>query len=128
MRSTHACTPSFAHFFSQYSRRLLSILARPKRKQQKTKQHRSLQRIFDLVFVEDYLLFYKTNLIKERSEKKNAEHTRMYTNFRSFSSQYSRRLLSILARQHLNYKKNNYSVVEATTLLTDNATVQQQVS
>ena len=30
--------------------------------------------------------------------KKNAEHTRMYTNFRSFLSQYSRRLLSILAQ------------------------------
>ena len=31
--------------------------------------------------------------------KKNAEHTRMYTNFRNFSCQYSRRLLSILAHQ-----------------------------
>ena len=30
-------------------------------------------------------------------KKKNAEHTRMYTNFRAFLSQYSRRLLSILA-------------------------------
>ena len=27
IRSTHACTPSFATFFHQYSRRLLSILA-----------------------------------------------------------------------------------------------------
>ena len=31
-------------------------------------------------------------------KKKNAEHTRMYTNFSHFSSQYSRRLLSILAQ------------------------------
>ena len=29
MRSTHACTPSFATFSTQYSRRLLSILAHP---------------------------------------------------------------------------------------------------
>ena len=31
MRSTHACTPSFATLSSQYSRRLLSILAQQKR-------------------------------------------------------------------------------------------------
>ena len=41
---------------------------------------------------------------KKRSEKKNAEHTRMHTIFRTLSSQYSRRLLSILA-QHTNKTK-----------------------
>ena len=35
MRSTHACTPSFAHFSRQYSRRLLSILAQHHSQQNK---------------------------------------------------------------------------------------------
>ena len=39
--------------------------------------------------------------------KKNAEHTRMYTIFRNFLTQYSRRLLSILAqRNHTNNTRN----------------------
>ena len=38
----------------------------------------------------------------QRKEKKNAEHTRMYTIFRNFLLQYSRRLLSILAQHQYN--------------------------
>ena len=38
MRSTHACTPSFAHSSSQYSRRLLSILAHQTKKLTKVTQ------------------------------------------------------------------------------------------
>ena len=65
-----------------------------------------------------YQLFFKLNLIKERSEKKNAEHTRMHTISRNFLTQYSRRLLSILAQQtRTNKKTNNTRFVMRTVVI-----------
>ena len=51
-----------------------------------------------------FQLLFAKQALKERSEEKNAEHTRMYTILRASSSQYSRQLLSILAQQ---VKKQN---------------------
>ena len=49
------------------------------------------------VYVDQQYYLKLAQLCKQ--EKKNAEHTRMYTNFfATFSSEYSRRLLSILAQ------------------------------
>ena len=48
----------------------------------------------------DYIILKLAQLC---NHKKNAEHTRMYTIFRNFITQYSRRLLSILAH----HKKQN---------------------
>ena len=91
----------FRNFLTQYSRRLLSILAQT---QTKTKIKKK-----QVVFRDDIALIHHlqtssilcAELNKERSEK-NAEHTRMHTIFRNFLSQYSRRLLSILAQIHQN--------------------------
>ena len=44
-------------------------------------------------------------------KEKNAEHTRMYTIFRAFSTQYSRRLLSILAQTKPKQTKTKQCVV-----------------
>ena len=86
----------FSCILSQYSRRLLSILARPQRIiPQKTQEI-----CCNALLLWDYS-FFKEDCTKVRSKKKNAEHTRMYTILRNFSSQYSRRLLSILAHLEL---------------------------
>ena len=56
MRSTHACTPSFAHLSSQYSRQLLSILARQQYKKQQPKRF-VCQSLFNLLFVGSVIIF-----------------------------------------------------------------------
>ena len=74
---------------------------------------------FDIIYIPIIFCTYKTNLAKERSEKKNAEHTRMYTIFRNFSRQYSRRLLSILAQLNFNeYKRISCGIIKSQAILT----------
>ena len=58
-----------------------------------------------LQIVRDYLFKKQLAQLCNR-KKKNAEHTRMHTNFRNSSRQYSRRLLSILAQQTKKKKIN----------------------
>ena len=95
-------------FSRQYSRRLLSILAQLQAELTQLKQELLLVLLlFTLVvLVHQYIYFlhivFTTCTVVQHENKKNAEHTRMYTNFRNFSSQYSRRLLSILAQPQLN--------------------------
>ena len=57
--------------------------------------------------------------------KKNTEHTHMHTNFRRFSSQYSRRLLSILAHPQQQKTIRNISGVNATLINSHYAFLQQ---
>ena len=84
----------FRAFLSQYSRQLLSILAQP---QIIIKPTINCGIYCNLRFdYEMHDLLHEPN--KKSEAKKNAEHTRMHTIFRSLSSQYSRRLLSILAQ------------------------------
>ena len=95
----------FRTFSSQYSRRLLSILARTKNNNKKTKL--CCVATHDIIcFLLLSSIYFITNLHSCANKiKKNAEHTRMYTNFRAFSSQYSRRLLSILAHHKKQKRK-----------------------
>ena len=89
---------NFRNSLSQYSRRLLSILAQINHNKKTTNICLHLR--IDLSFCwgdAQLTSIYKTQKYEE--QKKNAEHTHMYTNFRNFLSQYSRRLLSILAQQ-----------------------------
>ena len=123
MRSTHACTPTFAHFSSQYSRRLLSILAQPysQQTQKKNIMILLLRVIMNFVFV---ATVYTANLHSCATQKKmRSTHTCTPT-FAS-SSQYSRRLLSILAQ---NETKNNKrrKVLFATLKFEQRSLFQQQ--
>ena len=86
MRSTHACTPSFAHsLFSiftlvvVYSRTNLPIKTKLKKKKDSRKW------TFLVLFISRYKLLYKANLIKERSEKKCGAHTHVRHLFATFS-------------------------------------------
>ena len=95
----HTHVHQLSRFSSQYSRRLLSILAQPNTKQKQKNTvgfHRNLLYCFLFSRLHDNLFFYRS---KHLLQKKNAEHTRMHTIFRNFLTQYSRRLLSILARK-----------------------------
>ena len=79
MWSTHACTPSFfAPFFSQYSRRLLSILAQPASKYNVTKQSCCDAGSIYSVVTLYIMLFTKLHSCAQKI-KKNSEHTHMYT-------------------------------------------------
>ena len=87
----------FRSLLSQYSRRLLSILAHPQ-------QHKEISNhMWCIVFFDHRMKYTATDehqltCTVVQNIKKNAEHTHMYTILRTLSSQYSRRLLSILAR------------------------------
>ena len=96
MRSTHACTPSFAVFFLNIHVGccLFSHI------------HNSIKKfqiICGVSFFDHRMKYTATDehqltCTVVQNIKKNAEHTHMYTILRTLSSQYSRRLLSIVAR------------------------------
>ena len=69
---------NFRALSSQYSRRLLSILARQSTKNKK-KNPSAIDVLGLIVFLQHHITFFN-----EDNNKKNAEHTRMYTNFRAF--------------------------------------------
>ena len=97
----------FRNFSCQYSRRLLSILARPSQTKLNLQECcRDALQIWVCEIIETILsnahLLNKLN--KERSEKKMRSTHACTPTFR-FSSQYSRRLLSILAQKNINYQK-----------------------
>ena len=87
----------FRNFITQYSRRLLSILARHNSNLNKTFEWVLFSFSKSLTLRNHITL--NNDLYKKAQRKKNAEHTRMYTIFRAPLSQYSRRLLSILAQK-----------------------------
>ena len=119
MRSTHACTPSFRNFFTQYSRRLLSILAHPRNPKQTKKINYGLY-----IFVRHNLFLFldfssdSINLhscaIKKR--KKCGAHTHVHHLFAHF-------FLNIHVgcclfshnHPHLNNKKKQKEYVDATS-------------
>ena len=93
-----------AHYLSQLSSSIFTsvvVYSRTSNKQLEPTQTRVVLLIARVLCV-GRVRFMTNDLIKT---KKNAEHTRMYTIFRNFLSQYSRRLLSILAQRK---PKNNY--------------------
>ena len=74
MRSTHTCTPSFRTLSSQYSRRLLSILAQLKySKAKKTKKILSL-RIFSFFALSIIYNICKRSLTKSTIKKMRSTH------------------------------------------------------
>ena len=97
MWSTHTCTPSFAHFLLNIhvSCCLFSHITN----NNSQTNIRVVQIALIIVSYCEETTIISIIINKKRSAKKNAEHTRMYTIFRASSSQYSRRLLSILAQQ-----------------------------
>ena len=94
----------FRNFLSQYSRRLLSILAQQSHKSKKHNQwfdlflcHRCNQ---PLCFRQQYYLATRT--VVHKTKKKCGAHTHVHHSFATFFSQYSRQLLSILAQPEYN--------------------------
>ena len=74
MRSTHACTPTFALFPSQYSRRLLSILAQPT-SSIKLPKHVSLTHSHEINLV----MWCTPSLLKKAKHKKKCgAHTHVH--------------------------------------------------
>ena len=73
---------NFRSFSSQYSRRLLSILARPIKQKNKIYQF-SVATLRYICFLLQQLVL-SNEPSKRAKRKKNAEHTHMYTNFRAF--------------------------------------------
>ena len=105
-RSTHACTHNCAAQWAKYSRRLLSILAQQTKKRTRNKRWRLNCLLFRFVCVS--LL---KRLVKRR--KKRSTHACTH-NCAAQRTQYSRRLLSILAQhKHKNNKKKKKWNIDA---------------
>ena len=82
MRSTHACTPSFATFHRNIH--VGCCLFSHNNLPTKTKLKSTIlppRFVTKFCFLLATILFYSTNLIKRAKRKKNAEHTHMYTIF-----------------------------------------------
>ena len=94
---TNSCTT--VQFKSEYSRRLLSILARNTKKKIQAQSYgfRTTMRYWILEFA-----LKVVNIIEKKTE-----HTRMYAQLCSSLTQYSRQLLSILARHRAIHTKSN---------------------
>ena len=89
------CTPSFVHLsFSIFTSVVVYSRTPPKNKN----KNRTVDYSAALGFLFLSFHLYFVNEHSKSEAKKNAEHTRMYTIFSCILSQYSRRLLSILAR------------------------------
>ena len=115
MRSTHACTPSFATFFANIHVGCCLFSHNQKSKTNKKNKLMVFLVLDSIIYF--FVLDSRVIDIKcaQLCNKKNAEHTRMYTNFRSF-------LLNIhvgccLFSHNLKYKKNQTQKVSFCALL-----------
>ena len=115
MRSTHACTPSFCNFFHPIFTSVV-VYSRTKIKKKQIQTTELWQRSALYLFFRGNIQSL-TNLItqftnlhsraikKQRSEKKMRSTHACTPSFATFLTQYSRRLLSILAQQKINANK-----------------------
>ena len=105
MRSTHACTPSFRNFLTIFTSVVVysRTTKRPKKQKKKQKWHRVAFNFF--VFLWSQLIHLNTCTVVQITKKKCGAHTHVHHLSRISSSQYSRRLLSILARTNKKKKQ-----------------------
>ena len=111
MRSTHACTPSFAHLFSIFTS--VVVYSRTKTTNQTYQNTYLRSRVCRYCLVSCSVLFCITSFIKSAAKKKMRSTHACTPTLAHLSSQYSRRLLSILAHHNKQKLKNKRSEAPA---------------